>query len=65
MKNNTINMRRRKIDKAMSDKTYEYCSICWTRTSTKKKTPIALRNFYVEGVGQLCSNCFRSLVDSP
>lgn len=61
MKDRTINFRTKKIDKALSDNIYEYCSICWTITNTKKETPVEFRDCYVEGVGQLCSACYLNL----
>ena len=36
---------------------------CWTKTEVRKETPVELRNYYVEGVGQLCPRCYRELRD--
>lgn len=40
---------------------YETCVLCKCKTIVKKETPIEQRTGYVEGVGQLCSNCEASL----
>ena len=61
MKNNIVDLRTKKISKALSDKTYEYCSIYWAKTMTRKDDPIEMRHFYVEGVGQLCPRCYQGL----
>ena len=61
MKNNVVIFRTKKVNKALSDKTYEYCSVCWTKTEIAKETPVQLRHYYIEGVGQLCSACFLAL----
>lgn len=37
---------------------YEYCVICGKRTDVKREDPVGLRRYYVEGVGQLCEECF-------
>ena len=37
---------------------YEKCVICKKRTDVLKTTPIEERDYYVEGVGQLCKKCY-------
>lgn len=39
--------------------TYDKCVLCNCETQESTSKPIDFRNFYVEGVGQLCNNCFR------
>jgi hypothetical protein len=56
-----ISLKQRKISKATSNKTTEYCAICWGKTGVKKTDRIELRNYFVEGVGQLCPSCYRDL----
>lgn len=43
----------------------EKCVYCQRETDVEISTPIEHRNYYVEGVGQLCKNCNRivSLLD--
>ena len=40
------------------DTTYETCVVCRQETDVKKDTPIKDRYHYVEGSGQLCSDCY-------
>jgi hypothetical protein len=40
---------------------HEICVVCMQTTSVKKGEPITHRFTYVEGVGQLCYNCYREL----
>ncbi|HHV41892.1 MAG TPA: hypothetical protein GXX72_03470 [Clostridiaceae bacterium] len=61
MEDNIIDMKTRKRDKGLSDKVFEYCTICWAKTETRKDTPIELRDYYIEGVGQLCPTCYHDL----
>ncbi len=37
---------------------FEYCVLCGKRLKILKDTPIHMRLFYVEGVGQLCGDCW-------
>ncbi len=37
---------------------YEKCVICGTVTDVMKDTPIAERQEYIEGTGQLCQKCY-------
>tara|TARA_B100000035_G_C20612184_1_gene384496 strand:- start:77 stop:307 length:231 start_codon:yes stop_codon:yes gene_type:complete len=43
---------------------YERCSICGNDTGIFKLASISSRNFYVEGVGQLCGNCYVSMYNT-
>ena len=36
----------------------ENCVYCNKQTQVKKNENVNNRNFYIEGVGQLCSECF-------
>lgn len=38
----------------------EKCAICHSETQYHRGTPINHRNFYIEGVGQLCKPCFHT-----
>lgn len=38
----------------------EKCAVCGTKTAYLKSTPINNRMRYVEGVGQLCNECFKN-----
>jgi hypothetical protein len=35
--------------------------LCRGRTGVLKKTPINQREYYIEGSGQLCENCYRKI----
>lgn len=35
------------------------CVLCWGETEYSKNTPIEDRQFYIEGAGQLCEECYR------
>ncbi len=37
---------------------YENCVICNRKTKVKKATNVDKRRFYIDGVGQLCSECY-------
>ncbi len=37
----------------------ERCVLCGCETEVSESLPIEFRSEYVEGVGQLCPNCFR------
>ena len=39
----------------------EYCILCGKLTDTEKRQPLAQRNYYIEGAGQLCRECYRAL----
>lgn len=39
---------------------YETCVMCGKQTDVRRDIPIALRNYYVEGCGQLCRDCYNS-----
>lgn len=50
-----------KFEPMQSD--YEECVLCHQTTSTYKDTHIDLRDNYVEGVGQLCDECYEKIVE--
>lgn len=35
------------------------CVLCWGETEYSKNTPVEDRQFYIEGAGQLCEECYR------
>lgn len=37
------------------------CVICYAETPYTKDTPIEEREFYIEGCGQLCENCYQEI----
>lgn len=39
----------------------EYCILCGKLTDTEKRQPLTQRNYYIEGAGQLCRECYREL----
>ena len=67
MGDNVFDFKGKRIQKAQSDKLYEYCTVCWAKTDIRKNTPVELRRCYVNGVGQLCPTCYLELYgkDSP
>lgn len=40
------------------DRYREECVLCQRKVSIGKRVDISLRNYYVEGVGQLCQVCY-------
>ncbi len=61
MSKNVIDFKTKKIEKALTDTTHEYCVICWTRTYIQQAVTIEFRCHYIEGVGQLCPTCYNNL----
>ena len=45
------------------NKTPELCVICHKETPYTFDTPIDQRRYYYEGVGQLCKDCYREIVE--
>lgn len=49
-------------EKYMENKTkhndFEKCVICHCETTVRKEENIENREFYIEGVGQLCDKCY-------
>jgi len=43
---------------------YEVCIVCGKTTNVLKQTHIDYRNFYVEGAGQCCKECYNKTDDS-
>ena len=41
----------------------EKCVLCGVEVDVNISTPIDLRNYYVEGCGQLCKECYESVND--
>ena len=40
----------------------EHCVLCGKQTGYKRSDPIGLRQYYIEGAGQLCKKCFLTLM---
>lgn len=40
----------------------EPCVVCHAVTNYSYRTPIQERNYYVEGVGQLCEKCYADVI---
>lgn len=40
---------------------YETCVICKCKTNIKRNQPIEERFGYIEGVGQLCYECYKEI----
>ena len=39
----------------------EYCVFCGKITEIAEEQPIAKREYYIEGAGQLCGKCYREI----
>ncbi|HBI60993.1 MAG TPA: hypothetical protein DDY31_07255 [Lachnospiraceae bacterium] len=39
----------------------EYCILCGRLTEAAKEQPLSEREYYIEGAGQLCRECYREL----
>lgn len=61
-------MKEKKINLGKKEKSFvndakpdekERCVICWKETEYSKNTPIKDRQFYMEGAGQLCEECYK------
>lgn len=37
------------------------CVLCWNETEYDNTVPVSNRQFYIEGCGQLCQNCWHKL----
>ena len=37
---------------------YERCVLCNEVTDVKRRLPIDARKYYIDGIGQLCRQCF-------
>ena len=55
MENKIKNVVETKNSKASNS--FEKCVICGADTPYRLNTPISQREFYVEGLGQVCRNC--------
>lgn len=47
------------IDSKELNVEYERCVLCGKETNVKKNEEIEHRDFYIYGVGQLCSACYK------
>ncbi len=57
-----LTLKRKKSNNETPKEQYETCVMCRRVTHTLISTPIAKRNNYIRGVGQLCTDCHRKLV---
>lgn len=48
--------------KRVSDN-HEICAVCHRKTEISKSLPLEQREYYIEGIGQLCSRCYSDLCD--
>ena len=48
-----------------NEEKYERCVLCKSRTQVKQDEPIEKRYGYIEGVGQLCYNCYQKVKETP
>ena len=46
------------------EKEYEECVVCHKKTTVEKDTDISQREHYIEGVGQLCRDCYLKIFDN-
>lgn len=37
------------------------CVVCGAKTEYLSDTPVCKRKYYIEGAGQMCSNCFKEV----
>lgn len=42
---------------------YEVCALCGCLTDVKVKMPIGAREYFINGVGQLCLKCYTLITD--
>lgn len=47
-----------KVEVKETNKKYEDCVSCGKETTDKKSTHVDLRQYYVDGAGQLCADCY-------
>ncbi|RKI40102.1 hypothetical protein D7V86_18510 [bacterium D16-51] len=43
----------------------EHCILCGRLTEILKNGPVAGREYYIEGAGQLCRECYREMYAPP
>lgn len=43
---------------------YEKCVCCGKRTNIPKYTHVSKRSYYIEGIGQLCNECYKNIYDT-
>ena len=60
MKDNALQRKpiEKQFDENDNESLFEVCILCGKLTYIPKKTPIAVRQGYIEGAGQLCMECF-------
>lgn len=58
-------MKRNRIKKTLQIETdslkFERCVLCGKQTHIPISTPVAARQGYVEGIGQLCPACYKKI----
>lgn len=40
---------------------YDCCVLCGAKTAYTRDTPVDQRGGYIEGAGQLCADCYKSV----
>lgn len=51
-------MEKKKVKLQEDSQQIENCVFCGQKTNIQKTTPIKERYYYIEGSGQLCSDCY-------
>jgi hypothetical protein len=51
------------FDEPFYDSTFEKCVNCGTETPYTINTHIDFRDYYIEGLGQLCKECYKKIYD--
>ena len=49
------------LEKFISEDGFDLCVLCENATEYKTDMPLDLRDYYVEGAGQLCTSCYLDL----
>lgn len=47
--------------KSLTEDECEVCVLCGKKTNVKRSVHVDLRDRYVEGCGQLCSDCWKAI----
>lgn len=52
------------LNNKINEQFTETCVSCGLDTKVNVKLPIYLRDFYIEGAGQLCEKCWRTIYEN-
>jgi len=52
------------LEKFVSENGFDLCVLCKFVTEYKTDSNVELREYYVDGVGQLCNTCYSSAEES-